>query len=258
MLRTLAASACLVAVAITSSSLVPTAQAGGLPGVYGTEWTQIANNVELGNINAQTISQLAQALQQTSLMIQQAKTMNVQLYGAVFDDIAAVEKVVQAGQGLAYNMANLDSQWNIRYTFGSGGANSPNNYGQQYQKMAQASMDSVRGTLNAVTTQGGTFQSDAQMVANLQNMAKTSVGGSLQAEQALIQIVSQQLAEQQKLRQLMLADLQSKEAIQAQQIQQQQAGQTVGQMTSKTSQTPTVDTSVTYPDDFLNTIGVKP
>ncbi len=256
MFRKVMAVAGVTALTLLSGTIVQPVKAGGLPGVYGTEWTQIANNIELGNINVQTLSQLAQAIQQTTTMLQQAKTMDIQLYSDVFGDIKAVEQVVQAGQGLAYTMGDMDSQWNIRYQLN--GTQQPNNYSQQYQKWASTSMDTTRGTLKAVTAQGGAFQSDAQMVTNLQSMAKNSVAGSLQAEQGLLQIVAQQLGEQQKLRQLMLADLTAKQAYQAQQEQQAMAGQKLGQMPDIGTGTIQIDQSAVYPDNYLQAIGQHP
>lgn len=254
MLRTMVAGAGVTALTLLSGTVVSPVKAGGVPMPYGSEWTQIANNIELGNINVQTLSQLAQAIQQTTTLLQQAKTMDIQMYSDVFGDIQAVEQVVQAGQGLAYTMGNLDSQWNIKYQLN--GSQTPNNYGQQYQKWATTSMDSARGTMKAVTAQGSAFSSDASMVTKLQNMAKNSVAGSLQAEQGLLQIVAQQLGEQQKLRQLMLADLSSKQAYQAQQEQQALAGQSLGVMNNGTPLT--IDSSATYPDNYLTAIGQHP
>jgi P-type conjugative transfer protein TrbJ len=256
MFRKVIAVAGVTALTLLSGTILQPVEAGGLPGVYGTEWTQIANNIELGNINVQTLSQLAQAIQQTTTMLQQAKTMDIQLYSDVFGDIKAVEQVVQAGQGLAYTMGDMDSQWNLRYQLN--GTQQPNNYSQQYQTWASTSMDTTRGTLKAVTAQGGAFQSDAQMVTSLQNMAKNSVGGSLQAEQGLLQIVAQQLGEQQKLRQLMLADLTAKQAYQAQQEEQAVAGQKLGQMPAVGTGTLQIDQSAVYPDNYLQAIGQHP
>lgn len=256
MLRNIVAVAGVTALTLISGTIVPPVKAGGLPGVYGTEWTQIANNIELGNVSVQTLQQLAQAIQQTTTMLRQAKTMDIQMYSDVFGDIQAVQQVVQAGQGLAYSMGNLDSQWNIKYQLN--GSQTPNNYGQQYQNWATTSMDTTRGTMQAVTAQGGAFSSDAQMVTNLQNMAKNSVAGSLQAEQGLLQIVAQQLGEQQKLRQLMLADLTAKQAYQAQQEQQALAGQKLGQMPDVGTSTMQIDQSAVYPDNYLTAIGQHP
>jgi len=256
MLRNIVAVAGVTALTLISGTIVPPVKAGGLPGVYGTEWTQIANNIELGNVSVQTLQQLAQAIQQTTTMLRQAKTMDIQMYSDVFGDIQAVQQVVQAGQGLAYSMGNLDSQWNIKYQLN--GSQTPNNYGQQYQNWATTSMDTTRGTMQAVTAQGGAFSSDAQMVTNLQNMAKNSVAGSLQVEQGLLQIVAQQLGEQQKLRQLMLADLTAKQAYQAQQEQQALAGQKLGQMPDVGTSTMQIDQSAVYPDNYLTAIGQHP
>jgi len=189
---------------------------GGFTGA--TEWTQIANNVQLSNITMQTLQQLAEDIKQTTVAIQQAKQLDFASYSDVAGQIRAVEDVVRAGQGLAYSMSNLDSEWNIR--FHEAGFVDAKNYPQVYQTWAKTSMDSIRGTMGAVVGQGQRMQSDAAMVAQLQAHAQSGVAGSLQAAQVLNEMVAALLGEQQQGTGNQRADLQSKEAFQAQQIQQ--------------------------------------
>jgi P-type conjugative transfer protein TrbJ len=78
------------------------------------------------------------------------------------------------------------------------------------------------GTLRAAGLQGQQLQSEQAVLSNLRSMAQSS-DGRMQALQVLGDIAEQQVQQLMKLRQLMLADLQSKQAYQATQIQKQAA-----------------------------------
>ena len=87
---------------------------------------------------------------------------------------------------------------------------------------SQTSLDTTLGTLRAAGLQGQQLQSEQAVLDRLRVMAQSS-DGRMQALQVANQIAEQQVQQTMKLRQLMLADLQSKQAFQAAQMQRQAA-----------------------------------
>ncbi len=238
----------MVVALLFSGMMLPTASAGGLP--FATEFTQLLNNIALIESYATQVQQLEQQIQQFEVEVRQATQLNIVLYSNVIGAINGAEQLVKVGKGIAYNMSNLDAEWNI--TFAGQGYQDQGNFAQKYQQVNQATMDSMKGTLNVVNQQGDDLDADAAMVQNLQIAAQSGVDGSLQALQSLEQICAQMLSEQMKLRQLMLADLQSKEAWQAQQIASQTAGQQVGVVYQLDPSLQNYDSSTPFPQSFKN------
>ena len=127
----------------TVSLNVDEANAGVVAG-FATEWTQIMNNVQLVLQYEQQIQQYATQLQQaenqvmhleeaykqTTAMVQGIGNGNFN-FGAIANDLSALNGAVQYGNGLAYSMANLDDEFNARFP-GYGNAN-PTNYAGMYR-----------------------------------------------------------------------------------------------------------------------------
>jgi len=222
---------------LTTGRAVPHAEAGGLSGV-ATEWTQILNNIQLQEANTEWLQQLEddfQSLNNQLTQIQtaeahlaQAETQTVsmvntipnQIFGPALADMQKLASIVQTGQGLAYSMANLDQQFATRYK-GYGNAVT-STYPQLYKGWAQTSLDTTHGTLSAVGIQGQQLTNDNNIVTQLQQQAQSTTG-MMQALQTANQIAAQEAVELQKLRVLMMADIASKQAYQAQQISEQMA-----------------------------------
>ena len=104
----------------------------------------------------------------------------------------------------------------------------PSNYYGNYQNWSQTSLDTTLRTLKAAGLQGQQLQSEQGVLSSLRGMAQTS-GGAMEALQVLGQISEQEVQQLMKLRELMLADLQSKQAFQAATIQQQANGEAAAQ-----------------------------
>jgi P-type conjugative transfer protein TrbJ len=81
-------------------------------------------------------------------------------------------------------------------------------------------LDTIFATLRAAGLQGRQLENEQVLLDRLRAMARSSEG-RMQALQVANQIAEQQVQQIMKLRQLMLADLQSKEVFQAAQIQRQ-------------------------------------
>jgi P-type conjugative transfer protein TrbJ len=152
-------------------------------------------------------------------MTKNSQILPSQVFGPISTDIARLASIVQGGQALAYSMANLDAEFRTR--FRGWGYNSRTWY-TDYRKWSQTSLETTLATLRAAGLQGQQLQSEQAVLDRLRVMAQTS-DGRMQALQVANQIAEQQVQQTMKLRQLMLADLQSKQAFQAAQMQRQAA-----------------------------------
>jgi len=198
----------------------------GSPLSYSTEATQYLNYGQLLSVNITLASQLAKEVALLQNSIRNLVTIPNQIFGTIQNDINSLSSVVQGGYALAYSMANLNSQFTNRFRGFAGFQ--PRNYYANYQNWSQTSLDTTLGTLRAAGMQGQQLQSEQAVLNSLRSMAQRS-GGEMEALQVLGQISEQEVQQLMKLRELMLADLQSKQAYQATVIQQQANGEAAAQ-----------------------------
>ena len=118
-------------------------------------------------------------------------------------------------------MANLDAQFRNSFP-GYAKAWSPTAFYPNYQHWSETSLDTTYGTLKAIGLQGKQLENEQAVLAALRQMAQTPAGQT-QSVQIGTEISEQQVEQLMKLRQLMILDLQSKQAYQAEQIQKEQA-----------------------------------
>jgi P-type conjugative transfer protein TrbJ len=197
-----------------------------VPIPFATEVTQYLNYGQLLSVNLTTATQLAKEIQMLQNSIRNLVLLPNQVFGPIQSDINALAGVVQGGYALAYSMANLNSQFTSRFKGFAGFR--PTNYYGNYQNWSQTSLDTTLGTLRAAGIQGQQLQSEQAVLTSLRSMAQTS-GGEMEALQVLGQLAEQEIQQLMKLRELMLADLQSKQAYQAAVIQQQANGEAAAQ-----------------------------
>ena len=119
-------------------------------------------------------------------------------------------------------MANLDVQFRNSFP-GYSKAWSPTAFYPNYQQWSQTSLDTTYSTLKAIGLQGQQLQNEQTILAVLRQMAQTPAG-QMDSIQMGTEISEQQVEQLMKLRELMILDLQSKQAYQAEQIQNEQAG----------------------------------
>jgi P-type conjugative transfer protein TrbJ len=151
-------------------------------------------------------------------MVRNGRILPGQVFGPISADLNALANVVQGGRALAYSLGNL-----FRTTF-PGYATTPNAYYTQYRNWSQTSLDTTLGALRAAGLQGQQLQSEQSVLNSLRAMASRSTG-RMQALQVMGQIAEQQVQQLMKLRELMLADMSSKQAYQAAVIQRQAANE---------------------------------
>jgi type IV secretion system protein TrbJ len=211
--------ATLVLVLLLFCTTTPeTAKAGGI-GVFATEITQLLNHAELIEQYVKQASMLQTQLQQYAVQLTNAQTLTSQLFGPIQSDLLRLAQIQQGGQALSYSMANLDSEFSQRY--GSAGYNPNVNFTAQYQQWSQTSLDTTQKSLDTVGLQYSQMQSEQDLLNSYDSMAKSS-GGELQATQVGAQIAEQQVQQLMKLRELMMTDMQTKAAFQAQQVMDDQ------------------------------------
>src|SRR5690348_13898950 len=101
----------IIAVAVAS---VRQARAGILGGL-ATEFTQVANNLQLISSYIRQGQQLTQEIRMVLDMTKNSATLASQVFGPIAGDIAQLANIVQGGRALAYSMANLDALFRSRY-----------------------------------------------------------------------------------------------------------------------------------------------
>jgi len=210
--------ACTVVVSLLFLS-VPTPMNAGVVAGVATEWTQILNHVQLVMNYIRMGVQLQIEMQQLSEQLKQGKGLPSQIFGSIQQDLGQLAQIVQGGQALAYSMGNLDAQF--RNTF-PGYSSRTSGYFNDYKKWSQTSLDTTLSTLRAVGLQGEQLNSAQAVLAQLRAMS-AGASGQMEAVEVGNQIAEQQVEQLMALRQLMLVDLQSKQAYQAEQIQKEQA-----------------------------------
>jgi P-type conjugative transfer protein TrbJ len=188
-------------------------------GAFATEVTQLLNHAQLVLSYIRQGVQLETEIQMLATMLRNTKNLSPQRFGAIQADINALAQIVQGGQALAYSLGNLDQVF--RRTF-PGYSTYPNLYYVNYRNWSQTSLDTTLGALRAAGLQGQQLQSEQSVINTLESMSQ-SADGQMQALNVLGEISDQQVQQLMKLRELMLADMSSKQAFQAAVIQQQAA-----------------------------------
>lgn len=190
-------------------------------GAFATEVTQLLNHGQLVMQYIRQGEQLANEIKMLEDMLRNVKPLPGQTFGPIAADINALAAIVQGGQALAYSLGNLDALY--RRTYPGYGYNA-NAYYVNYKNWSQTSLDTTLGALRAAGLQGLQLQSEQSVLNSLRGMAQTS-DGRMQALQVLGQINEQQVQQLMKLRELMMADMSSKQAYQAAIIQHEAAGE---------------------------------
>ena len=194
-------------------------------GAFATELTQLLNHAQLVMQYIRQGQQLANELNMYADMMKNSRTLSAHSFGAVMNDINALAGIVQGGRALAYSLGNLDQLF--RQTYPGYGYNAGAYY-IQYRNWSQTSLDTTLGTLGAAGLQGQQLQSE-QAVLNSLRSSLQGTDGRLEAPHALGDISEQQVEQLMKLRQLMMADMSSKQAYQAAMVQQQAASEAAAQ-----------------------------
>jgi len=189
-----------------------------LAGAYATEITQVLNHVQLVLTYAVQANQLATQIKMLADAIKNTARNPHQIFWNIQADLNALAGVVQGGRALAYSLGNLDALWHQTYPGYGGYART--GYYNRYQNWSQTTLDTVIGAMRGAGLQGRQLNSEVGLIMNLEGQSQ-SADGRLLALNVVTQLADQQAQQMQKLREIMLADMQSKAAYYGTMIQQQ-------------------------------------
>jgi type IV secretion system protein TrbJ len=189
-----------------------------LAGPYATEVTQVLNHVQLILMYAVQANQLATQIKMLADAVKNTKRNPNQVFWNIQADLNALAGVVQGGRSLAYSLGNLDALWHQTYPGYGGYART--GYYNRYQSWAQTTLDTAIGAMRAAGLQGQQLNGEVSLIQNLEAQS-ASADGRLLALNVATQMADQQAQQMQKLREIMLADMQSKAAFYGTVIQQQ-------------------------------------
>ncbi len=179
----------------------------------GSEVTQILNYLQLGQQLLKQAALLEQSLSQTRLMTTNTTPLASVPQGAAATDLKALFALVAQAQSLSFAGANLDSRFQAKFgTYQSylGSAQTPASFSAKYQQWSADANASVLTTLKGAGLQATAMQGSEEALLQALHTQNGSVSGQLQAAQLSNAIATEGVHQIQKLRQLLLLDLQLK------------------------------------------------
>ncbi|MGB6977198.1 MAG: hypothetical protein WBE18_07090 [Gammaproteobacteria bacterium] len=136
--------------------------------------------------------------------------------------IEQLGQITNQSNGLSYNAANVNMQFQALFP----GYKVPQDFNQQYQKIVEATLQTMNNTLQAIGSNAYDFQSENSRLQFLQAQAQSAVGQT-QAIQAASQIASEQVSQLQLLRQTIAAQTNAQAAYYAAQMQKETTAKAV-------------------------------
>ena len=203
-------------IAINSSEI---ALSGSVAGTGGsTEITQISNNVELLKQTDEMITQttrLKQQLEKQAMMAsdmeKQGKSLSNHEWGKTSEDLKKLAEISRQGEAMAYSSANWDALFQEKYkgyeAFSKDKGESSKSLSDQYSDWSNTNRDGIMGAMKAANLQQEQFATEEETIKTIEKLSATSQG-RMEAIQAGNMIAAQQVSQIQKLRSLMMSQMQ--------------------------------------------------
>lgn len=176
----------------------------------GTENTQLFNKLQMIKQVETSVQQLQTQMSQYQDMLTNSKGFSTQLWGNAMSDIAKLNNLIQQGKALAYSASNLDSQFAKRYGDYRDYQNKKMNttdWDNKYTQWSRETNDNALYTMKALGLQSAQMQDEDALMQQLQTMSGTALG-RMQAIQLGNMMTMQNIRQLQKLRQLVMLQLQ--------------------------------------------------
>ena len=196
---------------------------GTVAGTGGsTEITQILNNAQLidqtNEMYDQTVKLSGQLQKQAAMvddMKRQGKSLSKQEWGRTSEDLRELSDVVRQGEAMAYSNSNSDAIYRQKFKgydfYSKEKGKSTSTYSDRYSDWSKTNIDSISGAMRAANLQATQFDSEETTMRTIQRLSQ-SAQGRMEAIQAGNLIAAQQVGQMQKLRGLVMAQMQMQAA----------------------------------------------
>ena len=190
----------------------------------GTEWTQLANNLQLADQLARQVELVQQSIKQNENLLLNTKGLDQFQFGNALAELKQVSGVLAQAKALSFTSAGFEAKFADKYKDYSAYLRDQMDVealGSKYQQWSEDTNSSVLTTLKAAGLHSSQIEgSEDALFKQLESMA-TSAEGRMQALQVGNQIALTAARQTQKLRQIMLTQI----WLQATYIQTQSDGQ---------------------------------
>ncbi len=173
----------------------------------GSEITQLANKLTMVKQLGIQAQQLQAQINQYQNMMTNTNGLSRQLWGNAVGDLQKVTAIFQQSKALAYSAQNLGSRFSQRYQGFNAYASGKGNWSNKYNQWSQDSSNNVLSALRAAGAQNTAMQDENAVMAQIQLMSG-SAQGRMQALQLGNMMASQNIQQIQKLRQLVMTQIQ--------------------------------------------------
>jgi type IV secretion system protein TrbJ len=190
------------------------------------------------------LQQYSTQLQQYANMVQNTVTVPQQVYSSAMSDMARVQGIMTQGSQLSFS--NPGASMGTFSSFLSNASSVPANLtsqANQYATWSTQAKDGITSAMNAVSAQNNQLTTDNNTMTQLQSQAGSATG-QMQAIQNSAEISAQGVRETEKLRQLMMVQIQLQANQQS--ISSQQDAQSQAQWQSFVNVTPLNDAGTKY------------
>lgn len=189
-----------------------TANAGSVAGFGGsTEITQLLNNYELIEVAVDQAEELKYAIEQYRMLEKQYKTLPDHVKQNAIDDLKKLAGIVAQGRAVSYSSGRIDEEYQREHRdfehYKNQQERNRENLSDRYRDWSQTNHDSVRGALNAAGLQASQFDREDSALKQIERQMETAEGTN-QILQAGGAIAAMQVEQSQKLRSLMMAQIQ--------------------------------------------------
>ena len=174
-----------------------------------SEWTQIANNVQLVISQAELIRQTINQVKMIDDQIRNTNNLVAGDWGDIFDQLQRLNMLARHGESIAFSSSNVMEDMN-RIFKGYDAWNrdvAPHELSTHYQNVSQTLGDTAMAAMNVAN---GIHQQQAEDNEHIQRQqhASESATGRLQAIQAGNQLTAQMINQLQKMETLMSTQIQ--------------------------------------------------
>jgi P-type conjugative transfer protein TrbJ len=164
-----------------------------------------------------------QAVQLATMMTREVKQLVTHPSTNILQDLAVFSNVLVQSQGLALDLARTDASF--RQNFQMTSPSPLVDYASQYNKWASTALNSLHASANSAGYQGNMLNNEQQFMAQMNQLNQQS-NGQDQSLQIANSIGIEEVAQLQKLRMLMISNMQSNAAFSTAQLNSEQMGVT--------------------------------